>query len=67
MPKDYYGGDALWPIVEKLNFNRGNAVKYLVRAGLKPGQPELDDLENAERYIVREILRLTEEQENGHD
>jgi len=38
-----------------LNFSRGNAVKYLVRAGLK-GDPkkEIEDLRKAAWYATRE-------------
>lgn len=44
-------------ITENLNFNRGNAVKYLCRAGHKGD--ELEDLRKAEWYVKREIERLT--------
>ena len=37
----------------KLNFNRGNVLKYIVRAGRK--QNEIDDLEKALDYLEREI------------
>ena len=37
----------------KLNFNRGNVLKYIVRAGRK--QNEIEDLENALDYLEREI------------
>lgn len=43
-------------ITEHFNFNIGNAVKYLWRAGLK-GE-ELEDLEKAAWYVSREIERL---------
>ena len=39
-----------------LNFSRGNAVKYIVRAGHK--EDELEDLKKARWYIDREIKRL---------
>ena len=47
-----------------LNFSRGNAVKYLLRAGRKPEEgynmidKEIEDLEKANWYITREIERL---------
>lgn len=44
-------------IVEWYNFNIGNAVKYLWRAGLKGNQVE--DLRKAAWYCNREIERLT--------
>ena len=37
----------------KLNFNRGNVVKYIARAGKK--DDELQDLLKAKDYIEREI------------
>ena len=44
-------------ITEHMNFNLGNAVKYIWRAGLKTDDP-VKDLEKAEFYIRREIDRL---------
>lgn len=41
-----------------LNFNRGNAVKYISRAGKKSSNTELEDLEKAKWYIDREIKRI---------
>lgn len=40
----------------KLNFNRGNIVKYVCRAGKKDN--ELEDLKKALDYIQREIKYL---------
>ena len=37
----------------EMNFNRGNIVKYLARAGKKDN--ELDDLRKALNYLLREI------------
>ena len=41
-----------------LNFSRGNAVKYIARAGVKNPEKEIEDLEKAVWYITREIKRL---------
>ena len=41
-----------------LNFSRGNAVKYVARAGLKDKDTEIEDLQKALWYIEREIKRL---------
>ena len=41
-------------------FNRGNAVKYILRAGIKNPDKEIEDLEKARWYIDREIQRLQE-------
>lgn len=42
-------------IVEHFNFNIGNAVKYIWRAGLKGDA--IEDLEKARWYLSREIER----------
>lgn len=44
-------------IVEHYNFNLGNVIKYVWRAGLKTTDPK-EDLEKAKYYIEREIERL---------
>lgn len=44
-------------IIEHFSHNVGAAVKYLWRAGLKPGASEIDDLRKAAWYIQREITR----------
>ena len=41
-----------------INFHRGNAVKYIVRAGKKDPEKEIEDLKKAAWYINREIARL---------
>lgn len=46
-----------------LGFCLGNVVKYISRAGSKPGNTELDDLKKARWYLDREIARL--EKSNG--
>jgi hypothetical protein len=53
-----YDGIEVIQITEQLNFNRGNAVKYILRAGLKESSNEITDLEKARWYITREIERL---------
>lgn len=45
-------------ITENLNFNRGNAVKYICRAGAKDPATEVEDLRKAAWYIARELIRL---------
>lgn len=45
-------------ITERLNFCRGNAVKYITRAGVKDPHKELEDLKKAQWYLAREIARL---------
>lgn len=45
-------------ITEHLNFNRGNAVKYIARAGFKDPSKEVEDLTKAAWYIARELQRI---------
>jgi hypothetical protein len=47
-------------LVENLSFCRGNAVKYICRAGLKNPDTEIEDLQKAQWYLTREINRLQE-------
>lgn len=44
-------------------FNRGNAIKYIARAGRKDPAKEVEDLKKARFYIDAEIRRL----EKQHD
>ena len=44
-------------VTEHMNFNLGNAMKYIWRAGLKSDTPEID-LEKSIWYLRREIARL---------
>lgn len=49
-------------ITEHLNFNRGNAVKYLARAGKKDPAREIEDVRKAAWYCNRELERLERRQ-----
>lgn len=51
---------------QNLNFNLGNVVKYVCRAGKKQGESNLKDLEKAKDYINYEINRLNTK-ENNHE
>lgn len=46
-------------LTEQLNFNVGNAVKYLARAGHKDDSKTIEDLRKAIWYTEREIERLS--------
>ena len=48
---------------KKLNYHRGNALKYLCRAGKKDPAKEVEDLQKAAWYINREIQRLEAQKE----
>lgn len=45
-------------ITRHRNFNIGNAIKYLWRAGLKDGNSDIQDLQKAVWYIQDEIKRI---------
>lgn len=51
-------------ITRHMNFNLGNAVKYLWRAGLKDENKTIEDLQKAVFYINDEIARLQERKRN---
>lgn len=53
-----YKGLEIIELTRQMNFNRGNAVKYIARAGLKDPSKEIEDLEKAKWYIQDEIDRL---------
>lgn len=48
-------------IAWSLPYCLGNVVKYIARAGRKPGESALDDLQKARVYLDREIERLSQE------
>lgn len=52
-------------ITRHRNFNIGNAIKYLWRAGLKDGNSDIQDLQKAVWYIQDEIERLQTQKGNG--
>ena len=45
-------------VTEHFDFNRGNAIKYIWRAGEKDPKREIEDLRKAAWYINREIAKL---------
>lgn len=48
-------------ITEHMNFNLGNAIKYIWRAGLKDSKNHREDLKKAAWYVTREIHRIDHE------
>lgn len=52
-------------ITRHMNFNLGNAIKYIWRAGLKDKNKTVQDLQKAIFYIQDEIKRL-EGRFDGH-
>ena len=61
-PKHYnnIAGIECLDVVEHFNFNRGNAIKYVWRAGEKSKEKEVEDLKKAIFYIEREVKNLQE-------
>jgi hypothetical protein len=60
----HYGGEANphepIKVIEhyKLGFHVGNGIKYLLRAGRKPGEAYAHDLKKAIWYLQRELARV---------
>lgn len=51
-------------VVEHMNFNVGNAIKYCWRAGLKDADATEQDLNKAIWYLEREKQRLRKQNED---
>jgi hypothetical protein len=45
----------------KLNFELGNAIKYIARAGKKDPDKEIEDLEKCIKYITMQLMFLNPE------
>ena len=61
-PSHYNKGSIeVWDFISDwgLNFDRGNAIKYICRAGEKDPTKEVQDLKKAIEYINHEIKMLT--------
>lgn len=59
----HYGGDTQYEAIKViqawgLGFELGSALKYIARAGKKPDEPYLKDLEKARFYVQAEIDRI---------
>lgn len=52
---------------KELNFHRGNAVKYISRAGKKDPAKEIEDLQKAVWYLNHEIGRLQKTKQKQED
>ncbi len=64
-PQHYQKGNIqVWDFIadQKLDFFKGNVVKYVCRAGSKSGETELDDLMKAKVYVEKaiELLALSD-------
>lgn len=56
-------GIECWDVAQHFNFNRGNAIKYVWRAGSK--DDAVEDLKKAIQYINHEIARIVKERAGG--
>ncbi|MBC1459693.1 DUF3310 domain-containing protein [Listeria welshimeri] len=45
-----------------MNYEKGNVIKYITRAGKKEGESEIKDLKKAQNYIQLLIKKLEEEE-----
>lgn len=64
----HYGGDTTYEAIKVirawgLGFETGSALKYICRAGKKPGADYIEDLEKAKFYLQAEIDRIREDGE----
>lgn len=62
-PKHYGGADNPYEAIKvieacELDFHLGNTVKYVLRAGKKNKDKEIEDLEKAKWYLDRKIQNL---------
>ena len=60
-PQHYQRGNIqVWDFIadQKLDYFKGNVVKYVCRAGSKSGESELDDLMKAKVYVEKAIELL---------
>lgn len=47
-----------------LDWHMGTAMKYILRAGKKPGEPQAQDIEKAIWYLKRKLARIKVEEAN---
>ena len=64
-PPHYQKGQIqVWDFIadQKLDYFKGNVIKYVCRAGSKSGESELDDLMKAKVYVEKaiELLALSD-------
>ncbi len=59
----HYHGDTVMKIIEDfhLDFLDGTVLKYILRAGQKPGEPAIRDYKKALWYLNRKISNLEKE------
>ena len=57
-----------WDVIKDwgLDFDLGSCVKYIARAGKKPGNAKVQDLEKALQFLQHEILWAKKEIDGGY-
>ena len=66
-PSHYTRGSIeVWDFIrdQGLNYFRGNAIKYICRAGFKSPQTEIEDLKKAIHYLENELQHTLSEDES---
>ena len=67
-PAHYTRGNIeVWDFIrdQGLNYFRGNAIKYICRAGFKSPQTEIEDLKKAIHYLENELLHSSQPDDDG--
>ena len=61
------GSIEVWDFVrdQQLNYHRGNAIKYICRAGFKDPSKEMEDIKKAIHYLENELSHLVSQQPVG--
>lgn len=70
---DHYGGEEnpleVIKIIDhyNLNFNTGNAIKYIIRAGVKNPTRHVEDLKKAITYLEFEVKKVEALNPENHE
>ena len=67
-PAHYTRGNIeVWDFIrdQGLNYFRGNAIKYICRAGFKSPHTEIEDLKKAIHYLENELLHSSQPDDDG--
>lgn len=69
-PSHYGGADNPYEVIKiiehyKLGFCLGNVLKYILRAGKKDPNKEIEDLEKSVWYLQRELMNRKKERDGS--
>jgi len=61
------GAIEIWDFIrdQDLNYHRGNAIKYICRAGFKSPSTEVEDIKKAIHYLENELSHIMSQQSFG--